>query len=70
MIVFDSKCAKTLKEFRMYRRNPSQEGRQLKVNPIDNNNHSIKALIYYVVATRGLAGIGRASGVTSFEMVA
>lgn len=70
MIVFDSKCAKTLKEFRMYRRSPSREGRQLKVNPIDNNNHSIKALIYYVVATRGLAGIERASGVTSFEMVA
>ena len=61
-IYFDPKCKHTIREHRLYRRKPSAEGQQLRVNPIDSNNHSIKALIYLIWALRGASGFQRVTG--------
>ena len=55
-IFYDPKCANTIREHRLYRRHESPEGRNLRINPIDRDNHGIKAITYWLLAFRVLAG--------------
>ena len=42
-------CKATIKEFGLYRYRTVKENRPISEEPVDNNNHSIKALTYYLV---------------------
>ena len=42
-------CKATIKEFSLYRYRTYKENRPISEEPVDNNNHSIKALTYYLV---------------------
>ena len=69
-IFFDPRCANTIREHRLYRRHESPEGKALRVNPIDRDNHGIKAITYWLLAFRGPAGAPtrrRAPATSSFE---
>lgn len=46
---FSHACKGIIKEFSMYRYRLEKENRPTKEEPIDANNHSIKALTYYLV---------------------
>lgn len=46
---FDPQCKSTIKEFGLYRYRTVKENRPISEEPVDNNNHSIKALTYYLV---------------------
>jgi hypothetical protein len=46
---FSHKCKNTIKEFALYRYRVEKENRPIREEPIDANNHSIKALTYYLV---------------------
>ncbi len=68
-VTFDPACRNTIREHRLYRRQPSIEGRRLQVNPIDRDNHALKALIYWLWQVKGFAGQPVRSGPTRFSMV-
>ncbi len=55
-ITFDPKCQHAIREHRLYRREPSTEGRRLQVNPVDRDCHALKAIIYWLMAVKGPAG--------------
>lgn len=45
----DPKCKNLIKEFGLYRYRTIKENRPISEEPVDNNNHAIKALTYYLV---------------------
>lgn len=53
-LLVSSKCGGFVNEVHRYRRPKEREGGRWDVKPIDSNNHSIKALIYWMVAKYGL----------------
>jgi hypothetical protein len=63
----DPKCKNTIKEFGLYRYRTFKENRPISEEPVDNYNHAIKALTYYLV-NRFKVG-GRGSRTTSEKYV-
>jgi hypothetical protein len=55
-LFYDPRCENAIREHRLYRRHDSPEGRALRVNPIDRDNHAIKAVTYWLLCFRGAAG--------------
>ncbi len=55
-LVIDYRCKRTIAEFGMYkRRPPSSDMYELNETPIDSFNHSVKALVYFIVNHFGSA---------------
>jgi hypothetical protein len=52
------KCKGLIKEFGLYRYRTEKENRPISEAPVDANNHSIKALIYYLVNRFKIGGRG------------
>lgn len=48
-IIFDPKCIMTIREFGKYQYRGGLEGRPIPEEPIDRDNHALKALSYWLV---------------------
>ena len=48
-IIFDPKCVMTIREFGKYQYRGGLEGRPIPEEPIDRDNHALKALSYWLV---------------------
>lgn len=69
LVTFDPRCTNAIREHRLYRRQPSVEGRRLQMNPIDRDNHALKAFIYWLWQVKGFAGQPARKSRRSFAMV-
>jgi len=67
-IVFDPKCVKTIREFGKYQYREVLEGRPIPEEPIDRDNHALKALSYWLVDRFGSTRRRRRS-LMDFRMV-
>jgi len=68
-IFWNLNCVGGIGEHRRYSRTPTQEGRTLRTNPIDRDNHALKAVTYFIYTMFGRVSKKRQQRARPMRMV-